>query len=806
MERVSGGFKLPIVAPTLGLTTRPSPDEPDLRAATIASNVRFEKGVVKNAHGFKTITTAFELDSAPNLIYQTQFYQPATNVGIVGTSRYLYIASAPISPNTLNMFQLYDYGSKVADIRNRIVAASFFNRVLFAQPDSPLISWNGVSSVAGLAIGLDPNDRWQGVNVFREYVVIWNQSTFKWCATDNVDQWIPVGATATSALLNVTQAFNMPPADGLTSTGWIYVDSSTASLLAIGQYMYLQIGSQISYLQVTGVIPSTGSSGQVAGFSQSVAVGATQDVFINTYLPYVAGAQLQFQNSLGVLTVNSAAVNPGTLVSTVAAAFSVPNVGSSVVVKTAAAPDYTPGTYVSVGISPNPGTDVYLVDEVDLINFTLTLTKMGVGFTNATMHQAGEFIVPQPSVNVTNNSTNVASGSFITPLLELYGFEGTVVNLTGAIASGTAVPIGTQIFSVDANGAGEVDNAGVQVNGPILWFDTLGDYGYIFKNRSIQIVQFVGLDQGTFYIRPIVTDEGFLGAYSFAKVGLDTMYFMGNKEIYKYTGFKQLTPIARQHSVQVYEELDKTRADAIVGYHNEKNFEIWFAYPTTSLAAGLSPYRVLIYNYVEDSCTIDDYDPSVHPGLILNGISALGRLDLSQKITWADATGTWVTPTSWPANATWQSLLSDAPISYTLGGFQLNETVGWPTLVLMDTNFDRDGVAMLCQYESADFSCGDPSVWKYHDTLEVSFYVLPLVPQNNPFVVLVQIGSRNNLDDDIVWSNFTYLPVQGNRKNVMQANLKRSGRYLRIRINSNQAGCGWRISRFTPMGRLGGPY
>lgn len=805
MRRSSGGFEVEIVAPTMGLTTRVSPDEPDPRAATVASNVRFEKGVAKNAHGFKTMTLTPALDSAVNLIFQTQFYNPASNVGIIGTARKIYSISAPVIPNAANLFQLYDFGSNLADIRNRIIAASFFNKIIFAQPDSQLLYWDGTSALIKTVPGLDPSLRWQGVNTFREYVVVWNQSTLRWCATDDVFDWIPVGATATSTVLTTTQPFTIPAVGA--NTGWIYVDSSTASLLAIQQFMSLVYGGTTSYLQVTAVIPSTGEQGAVAGFSQVVLAGAQQDVFLNAFVPYLATAQLHFQNNDAVLVVQKDAVDPGTLVTVVAANFTVPAVNAQVTVQTAAAPNYSPGTYVSVGAAAVPGSDIYAVDAVDLIGNTITLTRVGAGFTNATVHVAGEFIIPQPFVTVLNSSAITATGSFQTPLLEYYGFQATVLTLTGAITPGTVITVGTQIFSVDANGAGEVVNAGALVNGPILWFDTLGDYGYILKNRSIQSVQYVGIDQGTFFIRPEITDEGIIGKYSFAKVGLDTMYLFGNREFYRYSGGKQLVPIGRQHAVQVFSELDRARTDEIVGYHNEKDFEIWFAYPVNGGVLTDAAYRVFIYNYVEDSCTVDDYDPTVHAGLILHGLTAIGRLDLSKNIPWSAATGSWVAPTSWPVGATWQQLKSDSPVNYSVGAFQNNETAGGPTLALLNQNFDRDGNAMLCQYETADFDAKDSDMIKYHDTLMISIQVLKeLVPQANPYVIMVQIGSRMSLDDDLVWSNPVAVQVQGNAPRPLKADIRRMGRYLRIRINSKQVGCGWRVSRMNALGRIGGPY
>lgn len=804
MRRAEGGFEVEIRAPTLGLITRVSPDELDPRAATVASNVRFEKGVAKNANGLTTVTPTPVLDSPANLIFQTQFFAPSENVGIVGTSRKLYTVRSPVTPDMLSLSQIYDAGSNIADVRNRFVAASFFNKVIIAQPNLPLLYWDGSGNPVALVRGLDPSLRWDGVNTFRSYVAIWRGSTFKWCATDDVFDWIPVGATATSAVFNTTDDFVMP-APG-TITGWIYVNSTTASLLAIDQFMKFDFGNTTSYLNVTAVIPSTGQTGKASGFSQVVAPGTQQDVFLNSFIPYVKNGQIYFRNNSALLTVQQDAVEPVEAVAALSADFVIPPVGGTVVANLTAMPPFALGTYVSVGYGMSAGSDIYQVQSVDLTANTMELVYLGVGGTHALSHLTGEFIVSQPYVTVINTSAVAAVSAYANDVLEKYGFQGEVNDLTGVTPAGTTVPTGTQIFSVDANGAGELVNAGAIVNGPILWFDTLGDYGYILKNRSIQSVQYVGIDQGTFFIRPEVSDEGLIGKYAFVKVGLDVMYIFGNREIYRYAGGSQLVPIGRQHAVQIFSELDKSLSDKIIGYHNEKDFEIWFAFPVIGQTSGDSAYRVFIYNYVEDSCTVDDYDPSVHPGLILHGVTALGRLDLSPNLSWQDALGTWVVPLSWPLAATWQELQSSAAQNYTVAGFQLDEEVGQPTLALLNQNFARDDHAMLCQYETADFSAGDPQLMKYADTVQVALEVLDLVQQDNPYVLSIQVGSRPNLDDDIVWSNPVNLPVQGNGKYVTSVNIQRTGRYLRIRINSNQVGCGWRISRMALQGRSGAAY
>jgi hypothetical protein len=805
MRRASDGFEVAIVAPTLGQVTRISPDEIDPRAATVASNVRFEKGVAKNAMGFVTLVQSPNLESPANLIYQTQFYQPSQNVGIIGTQRKLYSLFSPSDPKHVVLTQLYDYLSNLANARSRIVATSFFDKVIFAQPRSPMVYWDGVSAAAKLLPGLDPLLAWQGVTTFRDYVLIWGGSTLKWCATGDAFEWIPVGATATSALLKTLQTFSVP-AVGV-KTEWVYVDSSTAALLAIGQFMRFDLNGYVTYLSVTDVLPSTGQVGNVTGFPQTVPAGGDREVFIRDFIPYKAGGMVYFSNNPSIiLTVNSDAFDPGTNACTLAADFTIPAPGGNVTIQVEGLFPFGLGAHISIGPNLFAGNDVYIVTGIDYADGIVNLAYTGNSGTSLSTHFAGEFIVPQPFVSLHNASGSIDISAMGGTLQELFAFKGTVSQLTGAAPATTVVPIGTTILSVDANGAGELVNAGAFINGPLWWVETLGDYAYIFKNRSIQSIQYVGLDQGVFFLRTEVIDEGLIGKYSFVKVGIGQIFLFGNREIYRYIGGSQLQPVGRQHAVEVFAELDLTRVDEIVGYHNEKDFEVWFAYPVAGTAANDAPYRVFIYNYVEDSCTTDDYDPSAHANLVLHGITAFGRLNLSPNPTFAFAGGTWSAPVSWPVDALWEDILSSGAQNFTVAGFQHNNSVDRPTLALLNQGFDRDGNAMACLYETGDFSDGDPLSVKYSDTLTVALEAVAMAVQVNPYVIEVQLGSRMNLGDDLVWSNPVVLPIESGEQRVAKVNIRRTGRYMRIRVSSSQVGCGWRVSRMHLMGRLGGTY
>ncbi len=63
-------FEIVIKSPTLGLMTRVPGDQPDPRYACVASNVRFDDGVIRNAPGCSPLITSPVLDSPATLIFQ----------------------------------------------------------------------------------------------------------------------------------------------------------------------------------------------------------------------------------------------------------------------------------------------------------------------------------------------------------------------------------------------------------------------------------------------------------------------------------------------------------------------------------------------------------------------------------------------------------------------------------------------------------------------------------------------------------------------------------------------------------------
>lgn len=363
-------------------------------------------------------------------------------------------------------------------------------------------------------------------------------------------------------------------------------------------------------------------------------------------------------------------------------------------------------------------------------------------------------------------------------------------DLTGHTTTGLTVAAGQTVFTVDANEAGETRVVGSKMNGKIFKIIAMGDYAYIFKERSVQSLQYVGLQSGTFFIHPELSDEGALSRTAVLNLGDGRIVFLGHKELYLYTGGPSPQPIATQVTRQVLKEIDRTRLDQIVMVHKEIRHEVWISYPITG------GQKTLVWNYVEDTCSFDYYESS------LSGITAAADVDFSvdppwnslpESLTWAgmDPLLNWLT---FSGSSTDRILLL---------GFGDGELVVWG----FGNTFNRNGRGYTCLSETQDFDLGEPDIWKYVDVVVIGLEISATT--NQPRTLYLQVGQRAGLgtaEDDITWTDPLPISVSGNVTDVVKINPGGAGRYLRLRIFSQDPDVEWAVSSFEIHCRPGGTY
>lgn len=366
-----------------------------------------------------------------------------------------------------------------------------------------------------------------------------------------------------------------------------------------------------------------------------------------------------------------------------------------------------------------------------------------------------------------------------------------LLGTTGASAPGLDFTGGAShnvqtITTLDANEAGTSRIVGANVNGPILQVVALTDYAYIFKEWSIQSLQYIGQAQGTFFLRTEVTREGLIGRNALVSLGNGTIVFLGHRELYSYTGGPTPAPVCRQYTRQVLSEIDRSQLDQVILIHKEIRNEVWIVYPTSG------GQKILVWNYVEDTATLDDYDPTVM------GIKAGARVGWDIDPPW----------NSFSPDQLWSSMPDSESWAFFTG-------IGHQELTLLATGglgllvhgavYDRDGQPYTALGETMDFDFDDNTVFKYPDTIHVGLQipVFDSVTRN----LYVQVGTRSTLDAAITWSTPKAINVKGGANFTAKINPgSGAGRYVRLRFYSQDADVNWQITSYEIYGRAGGTY
>ena len=695
-------------------------------------------------------------------------------------------------------------------LTSRWTADNFIDKVLAANPSIPPVYWPG-SGMARVIPGLPLDEAWDGVSVVAGHAVLWKGSVLKHSALNDFALWIPVAVTAASGRATLVGSFSQP-ATG-TETDWVYLTGVSGSFV-VGQYVRIVSNESdpaliaYDYYIVEAVALSKTSLSDTISLTQTVSAGDTQKIFLTTDVAWPDGVRLSVDGEDAELVVVNSSRNGAQFEgATGAVSTSVPAVGGLLSLPLTDFPvGLRQGDLISIGDHADVGLDIYEVEELAQ---TLQVRRLGEGSEQAAegvTYPTGTFVRFQPWVEVENDGATDVEIPDESSVSVRDALKITPQGLSGATAATLEIPAGAVVETVDANEAGEILNVGSKINGDIFHVPSLGEYGYILKERSIQSIQYVGINNGTFFIRPEVQDEGPISKSAWSFAGENSIVFWGHKEFYLYSGGQTLLPVAGEHSQQVFDELDQSRVDEIVTYHDEAGSKVWFVYPLP----GTEARRVLIFNYKEQTSVIDDYDAS------LNGLTAIGGIDWEVAPTWEslDIGELWDSQ-----DKRWNEFVDEGLKRQTIlaiGGDEANPLLGdipdtiVPRLLLHGRVFSRlsredcGPGAYTCLAETPDFDAGDAATWKYVDTIQLGVHVVERLARS--LYLKVQVGSRDNLDSDIRWSAPSRIDISGNANPVTKVNIRASGRYIRLRFFSDQSDARWKITFYRIIFREGGTY
>ena len=301
----------------------------------------------------------------------------------------------------------------------------------------------------------------------------------------------------------------------------------------------------------------------------------------------------------------------------------------------------------------------------------------------------------------------------------------------------------------------------------------------------MQAVQYVGRLSGTFFIRTELRDEGLVGRNSVVRLNDNRLVFLGNRELYDYRGGSNLTPVCQQYTRTLFAELDKARVDEVILHHREERNEVWVCYPIKG------SQRVLIWNYVEDTVTLDDYSGE------FGSITALAQTRWGQDPRWVDM-----------GSLRWEEVgVADYWDTFVSSGEELVTLMASSEgdILMHGVRYDRDGEPYESSAQTQDHDFGDPDLFKYVDAVVLQLDVRDFTPDTVK-TLYVEVGTKDTADGSVTWSSPKPVYVQGNGQRPTKVNPGGAGRYVRLRFSSNTAGCNWRVSGYEIHARRGGTY
>lgn len=436
----------------------------------------------------------------------------------------------------------------------------------------------------------------------------------------------------------------------------------------------------------------------------------------------------------------------------------------------------------TVTFSPTDAVDYSGDLTVNTSSVTTGITQpvAGTGFAVPTpaVLEVGQYISIPYSGKYNYYQVTAATASTLTVTLQ---------SLTGTSTPGSTIPSGTTVYTVDANEAGEAQVVGAQINGSIKKIIPMNDYAFIFKERSIQSIQYVGQGSGTFFVRNEVFGEGVIGINAVINRNDGWLVFLGHKELYVYQGGPAPTPVCMQATRQLYAELDRSRLSSIKLLHNELRHEIWVKYPV------IGGFRVLIWNYVEDSAALDDYNSTVE-------FTSLSLVNWATTITWQGLSDSQSWSDFSSSGTTWTGLITSVydrvPVLFSSDGY----------LRIFGRLYTRDGLGYTSIHETVDYDFGDADLYKYLDQVVLGLDIKEVVPGTT---LSIQVGTRaaySTSADEIVWSAPQQVNVDGTAPVPLNVNPGGSGRYIRVRLTSSDSGVRWRVSSFEIHCRRGNTF
>ncbi|EAX47553.1 hypothetical protein TcarDRAFT_1288 [Thermosinus carboxydivorans Nor1] len=246
----------------------------------------------------------------------------------------------------------------------------------------------------------------------------------------------------------------------------------------------------------------------------------------------------------------------------------------------------------------------------------------------------------------------------------------------------------------------------------------LGNYLVAYKERSIQVLSYVGGDL-IWDKRPAIFGTGLLAPKAIMDLG-DEHIFIGPDNIYS---FDLIEPKIAGDDIakEFFRILDPAKAHMTTAFFVEEVPECWFAFVSVNSPNGYHD-KAIVYNTDTKAWSIRDMP-----------MTAFGYYNLKDDPIWDTDEGTWDSDDSaWDSSTN----LANAPIN--LGG----DAQGY---VYVFGGNSKDGADLSFNITSKLFDLDEPFRLKRLKRIQL------MVSREGPYNLLVKVGTADNVDEPIKW-------------------------------------------------------
>jgi hypothetical protein len=327
----------------------------------------------------------------------------------------------------------------------------------------------------------------------------------------------------------------------------------------------------------------------------------------------------------------------------------------------------------------------------------------------------------------------------------------------------TSVPTDYNIAST-TNLAGENVLSGN--NGELVDQLTLNNTQIIYAERGVFAMDFVGAPF-VFSFREVFADDGIINRGAVASF-FNKHLVVGHNDIYIHDGNQKRSIVDKRVRQTFFNAVADTRS-VYCQTINDRS-EVMICYADSDAADSQTANRALVYNWAQDAFTFIDL-----PNLRALAVSEA----LNPEGGWDDAAGTWGQSSDFWSNA---SLTTEAS-SLTIFGagyqasriYELNKTHG------------AAGNAVNSFVEATKIDL-DSVIQKATNNIKQINGIMPQIEGQGS--VNISVGVSNSPQDGVAWQSTTQYNIETDHKIDVRA----SGRYFALRIESQSASDYWRVT------------